>query len=99
MAALETWGWVSVVGVDGTTLATRALRGQGRPDLGIVDDLGRLQVRARRLGAHVVVETACSSLLELLELAALPIEVRRQPEHGKDRRRVQEGIERGDPPP
>jgi len=93
------WGVLSLVGRDGLVLATLVLDGLGGPDLGAVDDVARFQLEAVRLGGRALFETASPFLLELLQLAGLSVEVRRQPEGGKDRARVQEGVDGRDPAP
>jgi hypothetical protein len=98
MATLKPWGVLSLVGADGAVLATLVVDGRGRPDLGAVDDVARFQLRAERLGGQAVIETASPFLLELLELAGLSVEVRRQPETGEDRGRAQKRVDTGDPP-
>ncbi len=87
-----------LLGPDGAVLGTCVIEGVGRPDLGTVDDVARLQLRAQRVGGRVVVETALPVLLELLELAGLPVEVRGQTEDGENGGRVQEEVQPGDPP-
>ena len=42
-----------------------------RPDLGLVDELARLQLLVRRLGYSICVRDPCPRLTELLELAGL----------------------------
>jgi hypothetical protein len=98
MATLEPWGVLTLVGADGAVLGTLVVDGPGRPDMGAVDDVARFRLRAERLGGQAVIETASPFLLELLELAGLSVEVRRQPEAGEDRGRAQEGVDSGDPP-
>jgi hypothetical protein len=43
----------------------------GRPDIDVVDGLGRLQLAARRLGCVVRLRDACPELRELLDLCGL----------------------------
>jgi hypothetical protein len=99
MATLKPWGVLSLVGSDGAVLGTLVLDGPGRPNLRAVDDVARFQLRAERLGARAVIETASPFLLELLELAGLSVEVRRQPESGENRGRVEERVDPRDPAP
>lgn len=40
-------------------------------DLGLVDELARLQLAARRLGCSIKLRHACPELLELLEIVGL----------------------------
>ena len=77
------WCRVRVVAPDGVELACRTLRGNGVPDLGTVDAVARLVLSARRVGAAVVLADVAPALLELLELAGLPIEMERQSEPGE----------------
>ena len=44
---------------------------RGRPDMGTVDQLARLQLEARRLGCSIRVRNACRELRELIELSGL----------------------------
>ena len=76
----EPWCRVTVVGCDGTQVAIRTLRGPGPPDLTVVDQLARLALDARRLGARVVLADVTPALIELLELAGLVVEVAGEPE-------------------
>jgi hypothetical protein len=48
-----------------------------------VDDLARLQLRARRAGVSVTVMDPPCGLVELLELVGLSVEVLGQPEGGE----------------
>jgi ABC-type transporter Mla MlaB component len=76
------------------------------PDLTTVDALARLQLAARRRGLEVTLVHASESLQGLLGLCGLDevippcdglgVEVQREPEHRKDRRRVQEEHDPGD---
>ncbi len=43
----------------------------GRPDLGLVDEVARLQLAARRLGCSIWLRHACPDLVLLLDLAGL----------------------------
>jgi len=52
-------------------VATWPLPGCGRPDMGIVDQLARLQLEAQRLGCSIRLRHVTSELVELLELAGL----------------------------
>jgi hypothetical protein len=98
-AATGCWGVLSLVGPDEVVIATFVLDGPGHPDLGVVDEVARLQLEAVRLGGRAVLETASPFLLELLELAGLSVEARRQPEGREDRARVQERVDGRDPAP
>jgi ABC-type transporter Mla MlaB component len=52
-------------------VATWPLPRCGRPDIGIVDQLARLQLEAHRLGCSIRVHHVCRELVELLELSGL----------------------------
>jgi len=70
-----------VVVLRGTTeVATWRLQGRGsRPDLGLVDELARLQLSAQRLGCSVRVRHPSPQLTELLDLIGLREVVGREP--------------------
>jgi anti-anti-sigma regulatory factor len=71
-------------------------------DATAVDRLARLQLAARRAGAEVQLRNLSRELEELLELAGLGdvlrVEVKRQPEDGEERGRIEEERELADPP-
>ena len=52
-------------------VASWALMCTGRPDLGLVDEVARLQLAAHRLGCRIWLRHACRDLLGLLELVGL----------------------------
>ena len=52
-------------------VASWALRCDREPDLGLVDEVARLQLAARRLGCSIWLRHACPDLLRLLELVGL----------------------------
>ena len=52
-------------------VASWPLEGDGRPDLGAVDDLARLQLAAKRAGCAIQLRDACPELVALLDLAGL----------------------------
>ncbi len=56
---------------DGIEVASGALVRRPRPDLGVVDELARLQLAARRVGCSIRLRHACLELWELLELVGL----------------------------
>ncbi len=60
-------------------LARWALTHSGRPDLGLVDEVARLQLAARRAGCSIWLRHACPDLVGLLELAGLRDVVGRRP--------------------
>jgi hypothetical protein len=88
---------IDIVGPDGTVWVTRVLTGPGNPDLGDVDELASLQLSAGRIGGRIVLDAACPRLLELLELAGLPVEVREKAEDGEELLGAQERIDPDDP--
>ena len=77
------------------------------PDLGTIDGLARLALALRRLGYDVRLGQAPAELIGLMTLvgladvvpcaATLPVEVRREPEHGEELRRVEEEDDPADP--
>ena len=50
-------------------------------DLGLVDQLARLQLAARRLGCAIELRGACPALLDLLDLVGLRVEMGGKSEH------------------
>ena len=52
-------------------VATWPLPPCDRPEVGIVDQLARLQLEAQRLGCSIRLRHVCRELVELLELAGL----------------------------
>jgi hypothetical protein len=97
-----------VVLVRGDEVVARwPLAGSSRADLGLVDQLARLQVAARRAGCTIVVHDADVHLSRLLHLVGLggvvpavagglPVEVSGQTEEGEEVR-VQEVVVPDDP--
>jgi len=79
-----------VVGPDGAAWARWVLEGWGPADLGVVDDVARLALLARRLGGRVTLAEVSVELRELLDLAGLRVEVEGQPEVGEEPFGVQE---------
>jgi hypothetical protein len=98
MTAYDVWCRVTVVGPAGTTIATWSLGGPGRPDIGVVDRLARLQLAALRGGGGVRLSSVSAELAALLDLAGLRRKPEGQPECGKVSLGVEEERERGDPP-
>ena len=89
MAADQLWGRIVVVGRHGTT-DRYALSGPGRPTIETVGLLARLALVAKRRGDRLKVEQASPELLELLELAGLPVEVQREAEESEEPLEVEE---------
>ena len=88
-------GWCRVCFLDqtGAPLAEVLLAGSRRPDISTVALVARLILDARRVAADVVIEEASDEMAELLRLAALPVEVKRQAEGGKQALGVEDGEE------
>ena len=82
----------------GDEISTWTLMGTEPVDLGLVDEVARWQLAARRLGCSIWLRDADRHLLDLLELVGLRVEVCRQPECG-EQVRVEEAVEPGDPIP
>ena len=87
------WCRVQIVGADHTTLARHQLGGPGLPDLGAVDDVARLALRARRLGGRIILSDVSPALRSLLDLAGLTVEVVGEAEGREEPLGVQEGQE------
>ncbi len=90
-----------VVDPAGSAVVEHLLVGAGPPGIAEVAIVARLALRARRLGADVVVEEASTEMVQLLELAGLPVEVAGQPEGRKQAlgiEEVEEEAQGGDPP-
>ena len=84
---------------------TWSVDGSGPPDLGVVDDLSRVQLMARRFGYSIRLSDVSADLSELLDLfglrhvfggAPLCVEVGRKAERG-EQLRVEEVVETDDP--
>jgi ABC-type transporter Mla MlaB component len=58
-------------------MAGGVVSGAGGPDVGTLNLLARLGLMAKRTGGTLKLSDVCSELLELIELAGLPIEVER----------------------
>ena len=97
MGSCRRWCRVTIVGPDGETLATAVLSGPGTADLLAVDAVGRLAVVARRADATARVSEVSPELADLLELAALGVEVEGQAEEGEDPLEVVQGQEEAQP--
>ncbi|HEV3352556.1 MAG TPA: hypothetical protein VG076_06510 [Acidimicrobiales bacterium] len=52
-------------------VATWPLPPGSRADMGVVDQLARLQLEARRLGCQIRLRHACAELVELIRLSGL----------------------------
>lgn len=89
----------------GAVLASVLLEGEGAPDLGAVDEVARCALLAQRAGLRAVISELSLEMRRLLELAgllaALVVEVERQPEGGEEALFVEESQEEthlSDPP-
>lgn len=75
MVVVQTWCRVTVLGREGAELAHHVIEGSGAADIGAVDEVARLALRAVRLGGVIVLSGVSPGLRELLELAGLDVEV------------------------
>ena len=75
------------------------MAGEPRPDISVVDRLARVARAARRAGAVLYLEDLAAGLDELLDLAGLSRELKGEPESREDLRRVEEGVDLGNPAP
>jgi len=101
MAEPTRWCLVRVEDASGALRTETWLAGAGTPGLAVVDEVARLLLGARRAGHCARIEAMVPALDELVALAALPVEVRRQPERGEQPLRLEEREEEahlGDPP-
>ncbi len=89
MESPRRWCWVTVVHSSGSELDRFELRGRGPPDLSVLDELARVVLFAKRLGCTVRLDEVAARLVELLELADLPLEVGRKAESGEETLRVE----------
>jgi hypothetical protein len=62
---------VVVLARDGVEIVSWPLEVDGRVDLGVVDDLARLQLAARRMGCSIKLRDACRELTALLAFLGL----------------------------
>ncbi len=102
MVALKRWCRVTLVGPDGTVVASCELDGPGSPGLGAVDDLARLALLASRLGGGITLAEVSPAMRELVELAGLCVKMEGQAELGEEPLWIQqreEEIHPGDPSP
>jgi len=87
------WCRVLVVGADHTSLASHQLSGPGLPDLGTVDQVARLALRARRVGGRIILSDVSPAMRSLLELTGLRVEVEGEAESGEEPLGVEKGQE------
>lgn len=71
MSSGASWATITVSGPCGRVVARWVLEGDGRADLGTVDQLARLQLAARRTGCAIALTHARQELIDLLRLAGL----------------------------
>jgi len=90
MDDLERWCRVTVFGPDGGVLSDQVLQGRGAPDLGAVDEIARQTLRATRIEGRIAISDVSPEMEELLELAGLGVEVKRQAELGEESLGIQE---------
>jgi len=102
MRPVQLWCRIAVVGPDGAEVTSRRLEGPGAPDLATVDDVARLALLAKRLGAKTVLTDVSPALQALLDLTGLRVpveglraEMERQAELGEEPLGAQEGQEEG----
>lgn len=89
------WCRMAAVADDGTPFGRWVLEGPGTPDLGAVDAVARRALWAARVGGRLVLSDVAPELSELLVLAALPVQVERQPEGGEQAIGIEEVKEDG----
>jgi hypothetical protein len=86
----EVWCRVTMVGADGTPVASGVLEGSHGPRLGAVDDLARLALHAKRLGGSIHLAEVSPALRFLLDLVGLVVEMEGQAEGGKESLRLKQ---------
>jgi hypothetical protein len=97
MLPVQTWCQVTLVGPDGAELVRGALEGPGDPDLRMVEEVARLMLAARHLGAGVRLGGVMPVVRELLELSGLGVEVQWQAEGGEEGGGLGNSQEEGQP--
>ena len=90
MDGLERWCRITIVGPDGTEVASAVLEGPGAPDIATVNDVARQALLAARLGGAIVLDDVSPTMRELLDLAGLGVEVEGKAECGEEPFGVQE---------
>lgn len=71
------WCRFSLLDDQGSVVAGGVLAGAVSPDIDTVNVIARLALMARQTGTTFHLADACPELLELIELAGLPVEVER----------------------
>jgi hypothetical protein len=84
MTALQSWCRVIFVGDDGAELVCFVLEGAHAPNLGVVDQVARLALLAKRLTVAVVVSDVAPELQALLALTGLCVEMEGQAKGGEE---------------
>jgi hypothetical protein len=74
------------------------VRGEGAPDITMVDGLARLLLAAGRAGGSVDLDDVSAGLAEILDLVGLGGQMCRQAELRKELGGVEERVESDDPP-
>jgi hypothetical protein len=72
---MVTWCRVTMVSPDGVAMASALLEGPVAPDMGVVDDVARLALLAKRLGGDVLLTEVSRDLRALLELTGLGVQM------------------------
>ena len=90
MGSSRRWCRLSLLDDQGVVVAAGELAADTKPDLGAVDLIARISLMARRTGTTVKLEDVCPELVELLDLAGLPVQVERQAERRKQPLRIEE---------
>jgi len=100
MVGVRPWARVTLIGPDGV-LARADLAGAAEPGLDAVDDLARLALFARRLGARIVLTDVSPTFAALLDLVGLRVEMQGQAELGEQAlgsQKSEEEVHTDDPP-
>ena len=77
MGDTRCWCRFSLLDGQGSVVAGGVLAGADSPDIDTVNMIARLALMARQTGTTFQLAGACPELLELIELAGLPVEVER----------------------
>jgi hypothetical protein len=74
---MTVWYRLYVRDAKGTVTARETIEGQGAPNVQTVDEVARRALEEARAGRRLVLVDVTPALRELIELAALPVEVER----------------------
>lgn len=77
MGVNRCWCRFSLLDAQGSVVAGGELAGPILPDIGAVNVIARLALIAKQTGTTFHLADACPELLELIELAGLPVQVER----------------------